>query len=78
MKNANNMKATTQWMCMFCQWAQKRHHPKIIEVLAPDTLDSIPQHLFAEINKKDNTVLFWQQCKVRLTDIYMSQIMSIL
>ena len=24
-----------------CQWAQKRDHPKNIEVLAPDILDSI-------------------------------------
>ena len=32
---------------------QKRDHPKNIEVLAPDTLDSILQHFFAEINKKD-------------------------
>ena len=52
-KNANTTKATTQWMRVFCQWAQKRDHPKNIEILAPDTLDSILQHFFAEINKKD-------------------------
>ena len=38
---------------MFCQYAQKRDYPQNIEVLAPDTLDSILQHFFAEINKKD-------------------------
>ena len=38
---------------VFCQWAQKRDHPKNIEVLAPDTSNSILQHFFAEINKKD-------------------------
>ena len=52
-KNANTTKATTQWMQVFCQWAQKRNHPKNIEVLAPDTLDSILQHFFVEINKND-------------------------
>ena len=52
-KNANTTKGTTQWMRMFCQWAQKRDHPQNIEVLAPDTLDSILQHIFAEFNKKD-------------------------
>ena len=36
-----------------CQWAQKRDHPKNIEVLAPDNLDSILQRFSAEINKKD-------------------------
>ena len=40
-------------MQVFFQWAQKRDHPKSIEVLAPDTLDSILQHFFTEINKKD-------------------------
>ena len=53
-KNANTTKATTQWMKMFCQWAQNIGHSKNIEVLAPDTLDSILQHFFAEINKKDD------------------------
>ena len=38
---------------VFCQWAQKRDHPQNIEVLALDNLDSILQHSFAEINKKD-------------------------
>ena len=52
-KNANTTKTTTQWMRVFCQLAQKRDHPKNIEVLAPDALDSILQHFFAEINKKD-------------------------
>ena len=33
-KNANTTKATTQWMRVFCQWTQKRDHPKNIEVLA--------------------------------------------
>ena len=42
-----------QWMRVFCQLAQKRDHSKNIEVLAPDTLDNILQHFFAEINKKD-------------------------
>ena len=40
-------------MRVFCQWEQKRDHPKNIEVLAPDTLGSILQHFFGEINKKD-------------------------
>ena len=52
-KNANTTKATTQWMRVFCQWAQKRDHSKNIEVLAPDTLNSILQHFFVEINKTD-------------------------
>ena len=39
-------------MRVFCQWEQKRDHPKNIEVLAPDTLDSILQHFFGEINRK--------------------------
>ena len=42
-----------QQLNKFCQQLQKRDHPKNIEVLAPDTLDSILQHFFAEINKKD-------------------------
>ena len=53
-KNANTTKATTQWMRVICQWAQKRDYPKNIEVLASDTLDSILQHFFGEINKKDS------------------------
>ena len=80
-KNANTTKATTQWMRVFCQWAQKRDHPKNIEILAPDTLDSILQHFVTEINKKDGKdyeLLLWRQCKVQLTDIYVSQIMNIL
>ena len=40
-------------MRVFCQWAQKRDHLKNIEVLAQDTSDSILQHFFVEINKKD-------------------------
>ena len=52
-KNANTTKTATKWMRVFCQLGQKRDHPKNIEVLAPDTLDSILQHFFAEINKKD-------------------------
>ena len=40
-------------MRVFCQWTQKRDHPKNIEVLVPDTLDSILQRFFTEINKKD-------------------------
>ena len=52
-KNANTTKATTQWMRVFSQWAQKRDHPINIELLAPDTLEIILQHFFAEINKKD-------------------------
>ena len=52
-KIANTTKATTQWMRVFCQWPQKRDHPKNIEILAPDTLDSISQHFLAEINKKN-------------------------
>ena len=39
-------------MRVFCQWEQKRDHPKNIGVLAPDTLDSILQHFFGEINRK--------------------------
>ena len=31
-KNANTIEATTQWMRVFCQWAQKKNHPKNIEV----------------------------------------------
>ena len=31
-KNASTIKATTQWMRVFCQWAQKRNHTKNIEV----------------------------------------------
>ena len=41
-------------MRVICQWAQKRDYPKNIEVLASDTLDSILQHFFGEINKKDS------------------------
>ena len=40
---------------------------KNIEVLAPDTLDSILQHFFAEIDKKDGKdyeLFFWRQYKV--------------
>ena len=33
---------------------QKWDHPKNITILAPDTLDSILQHLFAQINEKDD------------------------
>ena len=40
-------------MRVFCQWAQKRDHPKNIEIVAPGTLDSVLQHFFAEINKKE-------------------------
>ena len=40
-------------MRVFCQWAQKKGHPKNIEVLAPDTLDSILRYFFAEINQKE-------------------------
>ena len=32
---------------------QKKDQPQNIEILAPDTLDSILQHFFAENNKKD-------------------------
>ena len=32
-KNANTIEATTQWMRVFCQWAQKKNHPKNIEVI---------------------------------------------
>ena len=62
-KNANTTKATTQWMRVFCQWAQKRDHPKNIKALAPDTLDSILQHFFAELIKKMAKImnlLLWQ------------------
>ena len=31
-KNTNTIKATTQWMRVFCQWTQKKNHPKNIEV----------------------------------------------
>ena len=34
-KNANTMKATTEWMRLFCQWTQKRDQPKNIVALAP-------------------------------------------
>ena len=70
-KNASTTKATTQWMRVFCQWAQKKDHPKNIEVLATDTLDGILQHFFAEFNKKVAKImnLLWQQCKVQLIDI---------
>ena len=36
-KNANTIKATTEWMRVFCQWAQKRDHPKNIEVFGSNT-----------------------------------------
>ena len=68
-------------MRVFCQWAQKRNHAKNIEVSTLDTLDSILQHFFAEINKKVAKIislLLRQQCKVQLTVIYENQIMSIL
>ena len=52
-KNANTTKATTQWMRVLYQQAQKSDYPQNTEVLAPDTLDSILQHFFAETNKKD-------------------------
>ena len=39
-------------MRVFCQWAQKRDHPKNNEGLAPNVLDGILQHFFAEINQK--------------------------
>ena len=32
-KNEDTTKATTQWMRVFCQWAQKRDHTENIEVL---------------------------------------------
>ena len=72
-KNANTTKATTQWMRVFCQWAQKRDHPKNIEVLSPDTLafyNTSLQKLIKKIAKIMN-LLFWRQCKVELTDIYV-------
>ena len=68
-------------MRVFCQWGQKRNHAKNIEVSTLDTLDSILQHFFAEINKKVAKIislLLRQQCKVQLTVIYENQIMSIL
>ena len=54
-ENANATKVTTQWLQVFPQRAKRRDHPppKKIEVLAPDTLVSILQYFFAEINKKD-------------------------
>ena len=29
-KNTKIIKATTQWMRVFCQWTQKGNHPKIV------------------------------------------------
>ena len=64
-KTANATKVTTQWLQVFPQRAKRRDHPpppppsppkqktKKTEVLAPDTLVSILQYFFAEINKKD-------------------------
>ena len=40
-------------MRVLYQQAQKSDYPQNTEVLAPDTLDSILQHLFTETNKKD-------------------------
>ena len=40
-------------MRIFCQWGEKETTPTILAPLAPDTLDGILQHFFAEINKKD-------------------------
>ena len=40
-------------MRVFRQWAENRDNPKIIEGLAPATLDGILQHFFGEISKKD-------------------------
>ena len=54
-------------MRVFCQWAQKRDHPKLIEVLVPDTLDSILQDFFAEINKKDGKD--YEPCEVTATGL---------
>ena len=42
------MKVATQWMQVFCQQPQKRDHLKNIEVLAPDTLNSISQHFLTK------------------------------
>ena len=62
-KTANATKVTTQWLQVFPQRAKGRAQPpppsppkqktKKTEVLAPDTLVSILQYFFAEINKKD-------------------------
>ena len=41
-------------MLVFCRWAEKKGHPKSIEGLQPDTLDSILQQFFAEISKIDS------------------------
>lgn len=40
-------------MRVFCQWTQKSDNPKNIEVLASDTINSVLQHFFVEINEKD-------------------------
>ena len=62
-KTANATKVTTQWLQVFPQRVKRRDQPppppppkqktKKTEVLAPDTLVSILQYFFAEINKKD-------------------------
>ena len=70
------MKVATQWMQVFCQQPQKRDHLKNIEVLAPDTLNSILQHI--KKMAKIMNLLLLQQYKVQLIVIHVSQIMSIL
>ena len=38
--------------CECCQWAEQRGQAKNIEGLAPDTLNGVHQHFFAEVDKK--------------------------
>ena len=50
-----------------------------MEGLAPVILDGILQYVFAEISEKDgNDYAPSSRSKVRLTDIYLSEITSIL
>ena len=42
---------------MFCQWSKKRDHPKAIEVLAPNTLDSILKHRYLHESNYEYSIL---------------------
>ena len=45
LKHASTANLTTSWMRVFCQWKQRGNHLRNTDLLASDTLDSIPRHL---------------------------------
>ena len=54
-KNKNTSKATSNWMKVYCSWAELRGKEVNIENLSPEELDIVLQYFYVEVIKRDGS-----------------------